>query len=576
MTIEKEQKIRSVSGSEALVKPPLEIDSVDDVVWDGVADVVVVGLGGAGATAAIEAHENGANVLVLERFEGGGATAKSGGIVYAGGGTSFQQQAGIEDNPENMFAYLRQEHKDAVSEETLRRFCEESCSNIDWLVRHGVEFEGSLHRGKANYPPDDKFLYYAGNEMVPSYAANAAPAARGHRAKGTGWTGYAIFEGLRRSIDASGIDVRTHSRAVRLIVDSSGGIAGIECLELVEPEQRARHKELYDVVDPMRPFNTERAEQAIGEATKLETVEGVRRAVRARNGVVITTGGFGYNVGMVREHMPFIAQENDKLMRLGSAGCNGSGIQLGASVGGQVSRLDRPYLGRMIAPPDALVQGLMVNSEGKRFVNEDAYNSLLGDAILAQSNGKCWIILDSALRWKLMKQLLPKNDGAFRPYIVPVIMNWFLGRRKKAWSLRGLARKLNMSPENLEATVRDTNAAHAAGLEDSMGKNASYLSPLGRGPYFALDTSISNKYSFSMFFTLGGLCVEEDTGIVVRDDGCLINGLYAAGRAAMGIPSDGYISGLSLADCVFSGRRAGRNAALSPQTWTTTSADEAT
>ncbi|MBS4104664.1 FAD-dependent oxidoreductase, partial [Tsukamurella paurometabola] len=75
--------------------------------WDATADVVVVGYGGAGAAAALAARESGADVLALDRYLGGGATNLSGGIVYAGGGTRIQRAAGIDDDAENMFSYLR-------------------------------------------------------------------------------------------------------------------------------------------------------------------------------------------------------------------------------------------------------------------------------------------------------------------------------------------------------------------------------------------------------------------------------------------------------------------------------------
>ncbi|MDQ4008068.1 MAG: FAD-dependent oxidoreductase, partial [Actinomycetota bacterium] len=97
------------------------------------ADVVVVGFGAAGACAAIEAADAGADVVVLDRFSGGGATALSGGVVYAGGGTSVQRAAGVEDTPEAMLAYLEREVGDAARPETLRTFCEDSLAMIGWL-----------------------------------------------------------------------------------------------------------------------------------------------------------------------------------------------------------------------------------------------------------------------------------------------------------------------------------------------------------------------------------------------------------------------------------------------------------
>lgn len=89
-------------------------------------DVIVVGFGAAGAAAAIEAADRGARVLVLDRGYGGGATAYSGGIIYAGAGTAEQRAGGYTDSVEGMRAYLSQEVGDAVSPETLTRFCEQS------------------------------------------------------------------------------------------------------------------------------------------------------------------------------------------------------------------------------------------------------------------------------------------------------------------------------------------------------------------------------------------------------------------------------------------------------------------
>src|SRR4051812_22867030 len=93
-------------------------------------DVIVVGFGVAGAAAAIEAADHGARVLVLDRGYGGGASALSGGIVYAGGGTQEQLDGGYADTVDNLRAYLQQEIGDAVAERTLNRFCRESPAMI--------------------------------------------------------------------------------------------------------------------------------------------------------------------------------------------------------------------------------------------------------------------------------------------------------------------------------------------------------------------------------------------------------------------------------------------------------------
>ena len=89
------------------VSEPLVIHDPDQYPWDRTVDVAVVGLGIAGASAALEAAYHGVDVLALDRLAGGGASGLSGGVVYAGCGTRQQREAGIEDTPDNMYEYLK-------------------------------------------------------------------------------------------------------------------------------------------------------------------------------------------------------------------------------------------------------------------------------------------------------------------------------------------------------------------------------------------------------------------------------------------------------------------------------------
>jgi 3-oxo-5alpha-steroid 4-dehydrogenase len=127
-----------------------------------------------------------------------------------------------------------------------------------------------------------------------------------------------------------------------------------------------------------------------------------------------------------------------------------------------------------------------------------------------------------------------------------------------------LAKKCRVNAAALEQTVAEYNALATARRSDPLGKLPDLMRPLGRGPFYAVNLCISNKYAPAQAFTLGGLIVDEETGAVKRADGTIVEGLYAAGRAAVGVCSNGYISGLSIADTVFSGRRAGRVAARPP------------
>ena len=104
--------------------------------WDDEADLVVAGLGGAGIAAANEALDQQLSVIGIDKTNGGGSTAKSGGVFYAGGGTPIQHAAGVEDTPENMFNYLIQETGDIIKESTLKKFCETSAENTPVSYTH--------------------------------------------------------------------------------------------------------------------------------------------------------------------------------------------------------------------------------------------------------------------------------------------------------------------------------------------------------------------------------------------------------------------------------------------------------
>ena len=114
-----------------------------------------------------------------------------------------------------------------------------------------------------------------------------------------------------------------------------------------------------------------------------------------------------------------------------------------------------------------------------------------------------------------------------------------------------------MPPEALRATIDAYNAACEKG-EDALGKPKSQLHKIAKPPFHAIDCGIASKRFPCPTLTLGGLVVDEATGHVKRADGSRIEGLFAAGRSAVGVCSRQYVSGLSIADCVYSGRRAGR------------------
>jgi 3-oxo-5alpha-steroid 4-dehydrogenase len=538
------------------IPPPLVIEEPDAARWDDSADLIVVGFGGTGAATAIQALELGGDVLAVERFGGGGATHFSGGINYAAG-TRHQKAAGYDDSPEEMFKYLKAEGS-AVSDETLRRFCEGSNADMEWLERHGVPYGDKLFKGKTAYPPDGYDIYFSGNEKSPKYAAVAKPAPRGHKPVTPGFAGHLHYSRLLESARDLGLRLMPHAPAMRLIVDGTGAVIGVE-VKAIPESLRPAHEKLYARISPWRPLNQRRAERAIAQCRALEDSVTATRRLRATRGVVLSTGGYIYNLDKLAGQRPELARNYEALLRLGSMGCDGSGIELGVSAGGATDLMDKVLLGRNISPPEAYVFSLMVNCEGQRFVNEDAYLSVVGDALAAQSkDGTAWLVLDAGLFRQALKQSFFPGKGMFLLYGAPALLNLAMSGTKRAGSLAALARKCGVDPAGLEATVAGFNQALASGSPDPLGKAEDKMRGLGAGPYYAVNVSLHNKFAPTFTFTLGGLVVDEASGLVRRADGSAIPGLYAAGRAAVGLCSQSYMSGLSIADTVFSGRRAAR------------------
>jgi len=520
--------------------------------WDVEVDVVVVGFGGAGASAALEAAEQGASVMLVERLHGGGTTSVSGGIVYLGGGTSIQKQAGFDDDPDQMFNYLRREVGDAVGSDTLRHFCDTSTDNHDWLAGHGVPFEASYCPFKTSYPTDDYYLYYSGNEGAAPYNSDARPAPRGHRARGPGLSGRPLFAALRAAVEGNvNIDIRCQSRVTGL-VEEKGTVVGVEFRTFPAGSSAARRHRWASLLSAKLSNYNPRARRSsaawIRGMEKKSATERVR--VRARKGVVLASGGFIRNKEMVAHYAP----DMPRLLALGSFGDDGSGIRLGQGAGGDVGRMDRISVWRFYNPPVALVKGILVDAQGERICNEELYGAAIGRRIVEHGN-KAWLIIDSQTRQEVRRRLTAETIMFQRMTAMYLLMS-----AKKASSIPGLGETMGMP--RLADAVQRYNAGAESG-QDAFEKSAGMLRPILKPPFYALDVSVGrNPYYPTPSLTLGGLRVHEESGRVLDTTGTPIDGLYAAGRNAVGICSNGYVSGLAIADAVYSGRRAGRHAAV--------------
>jgi predicted oxidoreductase len=204
--------------------------------------------------------------------------------------------------------------------------------------------------------------------------------------------------------------------------------------------------------------------------------------------------------------------------------------------------MNEPFITAPVYPPSRLLTGIFVNTEGKRFVAEDSYHSRSSQFVMEQPDHKAWTIVDS--------EHVEKPDFP----LVPLVDGWE--------TVAEMEQALGIPAGALQATL-DRYNEHAAQKEDpDFHKGAEWLEPQDTGPWFAFDMSLGKALYAG--FTLGGLATSVD-GQVLKDDGSVVPGLYAAGACAANLAQDGkgYASGTQLGEGSYFGRRAGRHAAAS-------------
>ena len=332
--------------------PALQLNAVH---VDETVDVVVVGLGVAGTSAVVAARQAGADVLAVERNAApGGTSANSGGLIYLGGGTALQSACGFQDTPENMASFLRAALGPDADESRIDAYCEGSREHFDWLVSIGVPFRAAFCDEPNRESADDAGLLFSGGEDSFPFDELAVPVPRGHKPRYVDASGGFLMERLAAAVSSSGARVVAEARAEALVVDG-GDVVGVS----------------------------------------LQTEEGPR-AIRARGGVILATGGFISNEAMVAEHCP-LAHVPDPAWRIGTPADDGRGIRMGAGAGAAATRLDVFECALPLGPPHRLARGILVNRRGERFINEDTYTGRIGSHALCEQEGFVYMITDDVI-----------------------------------------------------------------------------------------------------------------------------------------------------------------------------------
>ena len=475
----------SLAGGAALVAGPAEARAERDIrKWDHVVDVVVIGLGVAGGAAAYEAAKAGAKVVVLDR--GSAAINEShGNDIYLGGGTPTQKAYGVEDTLEEMEKLLLATQAPGPDRERIRYYVEHSLSHYDWLKSIGVEL---------SLDPAEERLIYSGGEDVYPCTEMAKPAMRGHMHV-SGPSGMAIQRLLTEHLRQASVPLLLAASAQQLVRASDGRIVGVVAL-----------------------------------------VDGKTQSFRAKRGVILATGGFSLNREMVALHAPLYEQATP----IDVSSNDGWGIRAGQAIGAGVKRLD----GIPCFYPLPRFAGILVNSNGQRFIAEESYYGVLGYRIVREQGGVAHLIVDADMVGEHAAE--SRGHGSIDTKKTAA----------KADTIAELEKMLNIPETGLQQTVTTYNEFAAKGQDPFFHKAQTYLKPIAKPPFHAVKASIGQT-TFA-HYTLGGLHTNAKTEVLDPGNNP-IPGFYAVGRTAAGILNFRfYLSGLSLGEGTLFGRVAGQ------------------
>lgn len=467
--------------------------------WNMEAEVAIVGFGAAGACAAIEAANAGAKVTLFERNSGsGGASGLSGGEIYIGGnGGSDAQRAAGFEDSTEDFAAYLKMAGGPCADEAKCDLYAKEALNHYQWLKD----QGVPYRG--NYLPGKQIEPMDDSTLIWSGSEAAAPFCEQAKPAPRGHViQHMGWGGGRPLVDI--LEAKVCNLGVEVVTDA-------------------------------------RALALVGEGSDIVglvvRIDGKETFVRAAKGVILATGGFVMNEEMRRKYCPETFKISDPI----GDKDDGSGILLGMSAGGETIHMEQFFTTCPWTIPEPQANGVFVNVAGQRFINEDCYHGRVSRSAIDQQGGKVYLLLDSAHFSQPLE--MARTD---------------IAATGNCWE--EVEAELKMPEGTLSATMGFYNKHAKEGCDPLFDKREPILKPLDQAPFVALELNFETSY-FS-FFTLGGLNTSTN-GEVLDCDGKAISGLFAAGRCTSGLPAwgHGYSSGMSLADCTFFGRQAGRKAA---------------
>ena len=483
------------------------------------ADVVVVGAGGAGMTAAITAAGEGKSVVILESqsMVGGNSVRATGGMnagktvyqdenefgesagvektlktaaekyadnetITALAKTVSEQWAAYQANPTGYFDSVELMELDTMiggkginDPELVETLCENSADAIDWLDEHGITLHNVSSFGGASVKRIHRPVNAEGKTVsVGSY----------------------MIPLLQENCEKAGVKMMLDTTATEILTDANGAAVGVK---------------------------------ATGASGETVTVNA--------KAVVLATGGFGANLDMVVKYKP----ELKGFMTTNAPGIQGQGIEMAEAIGAATVDMDQIQIHPTVEANTAalITEGLrgdgavLINAEGKRFIDEVGTRDVVSAAEIAQTGSYSWLVVDQAM---------VDASSVIQGYI------------KKGYTVTGetyeeLGKAMGVDEAAFAETMEKWNGYVEAKNDPDFGRT-SFANPLNTAPYYAV------KVTAGVHHTMGGLKINANTE-VLNEKGEVIPGLFAAGEVTGGVHGANRLGGNAVADFTVFGRIAG-------------------
>lgn len=537
--------------------------------FDHVVDVLIVGSGGGGMTAALTAQAAGLDALVIEKSSHfGGSTALSGGGIWVPGAPA-QRREGYVPSPEAVVGYLKLITDGLVSEARLRQYVESAPQMLQFLEQLSGWFEFVWKPGYADYYPELPGGSELGStinvpaidlrKLGPDEQKLLAPLALAPKGIWLGPKDLRTFYRIRQSWAGKGVLLKLIGRMVRARVFGERMAAiGQSLAARLRLALRERGIPLW-LDSPMVQLLADADGSVTGAVVERE---GKAQRIGARLGVILASGGFDHDLAWRKELLPEVDQD----WSFGNPAAMGDGIRAGQKVGAATDLLDEAWWFPAIQWPDGRMQFMLnermmpaqfiVNGAGKRFINEAAPYMDFGHAMIdGQRSGvthiPCWLITDhrSFNRYVVGGHLpIPKIPGAPVPTGRKIPPAWLeSGVVKAARTWDEMAAKIGVPADQLAETARRFNELARKGHDDDFNRGDSVydnyygdhtlpnpnLYPLGDPPYYAFRIVLGD------LGTSGGLLTDEQAR-VLRADGSVVPGLYAVGNTSAPVMGRSY------------------------------------